>query len=294
MLKESFNPMMNLHTTPNPTLSRLTLLFCTIILFVGCEEGGTGTIDTVSISPQVSDALVSPDTVNVDTLSASGGTYTIKATGRVKASDADGDLSAVLLRIIGRDSATPFSETALHDDGVAPDSAAGDGLYAGSFEFELTRAEAGPYRIQIVASDSRGLESSALERTLYATRANSPPTLDAQSLVAPDTVDRPPSGSSLYFMSIAATDSDGLADVREVYFRNLNSPSQAKQFLFDDGGVVGPNGINSGDLFAGDGIFSIIFQVPFDVPTGLYQFAFQAADSFGDTSGTLIHNVVVQ
>jgi hypothetical protein len=96
-------------------------------------------------------------------------------------------------------------------------------------------------------------------------------------------------------MSIAAADSDGLADIAEVYFRSLNSSDPtAKFFLFDDGGTVQRNGITSGDPLAGDGTFSIIVQLPSTSTTGTRLFAFQAKDTFGDTSATVTHSLEVR
>ena len=264
------------------------------LTMIGCEETDTGTIDSTNTNPSVSSPGLSPDTVNVDSLTASNGLYTIQATGLVQASDADGDLSAVILRILHRDSSEPLSESSLHDDGISPDASAADGIFSGTVSFSLSRAETGPYRAQFVASDVRGLESNTLELTLFASRRNSSPTLDGQSLIAPDTVQRPSTGSTLVFMSIAAADSDGLADIKEVTLRNLDSQSQTKFFLLDDGGVISPTGVTSGDLLAGDGVFSIIIQIPSTIQVGLYRLAFQATDSFTDTSSTFIHNLIVE
>jgi hypothetical protein len=279
------------HPLPFPVVFTSIAL---LVVLPGCETGDTGTIDPGGTVPQVSNASITPDTVNVDTLVPSGGIYTFTTLATISASDADGDLSQVIARALRLSSTDVLAEAVLRDDGISPDQTSGDGVFAGFLEMSITRAEAGPYRIQISATDGEGLSSALLELTLRATRRNSPPVLDTESLVAPDTVQRPPTGTSLYFMSIAAADSDGIADITEVFFRNLNSASQSKQFLFDDGGVPGPDGIVSGDVLAGDGTFSIIFQVPSTVPQGTYQFAFQAFDTFGDSSATFIHDLVVE
>jgi len=265
---------------------------------VGCEENQLGLLDNKGNPPFTSDAVITPDTINIDTLTPVSGTYMISATIRAKASDLDGqgDLQSVTAQVFRPTSGSAFSEQPLRDDGVAPDQAANDSIFSGSVQFTLIRAQAGPYRIQISARDSRGFLSNSLVPTFFATRNNSAPRLDTLSLVAPDTVNRPSTGSLLIFMSIAAADSDGLADISEVYFRNLSSivDPNAKNFLLDDGGIIQKSGITSGDLLAGDGVFSIIIQLPSSVTPGLRQFAFQAADTFRDTSASFIHNLLVQ
>ena len=92
-------------------------------------------------------------------------------------------------------------------------------------------------------------------------------------------------------MSIAASDSDGVGDVREVYFRNLDSPSDTtkKFFMYDDGDV---NGV-SGDLIADDGFYSITVQLPSGTPPATYRFSFEARDRLDLVSVALIHPLTV-
>ena len=97
------------------------------------------------------------------------------------------------------------------------------------------------------------------------------------------------------FFSIAVADSDGLADVREVYFRTLPQAPSTKTFLFDDGGMRDPGtGLSSGDLLAGDGVFSRILQVDSSNTPGLRQLVFQASDTFGDTSRAFSHYFLIR
>jgi hypothetical protein len=181
----------------------------------------------------------------------------------------------------------------LFDDGIAPDSSLHDNIFSGIVQFSLTRAQVGRYQLRVTAVDLQGARSNSPSGQVQLTRRNSPPALF--NLEAPDSVTRPLTGNLLFGMSIAATDSDGLADVSEVYFRSLTSSTpERKIFLYDDGGVTPPNGVSSGDRLAGDGIFSVIVQLPFDVAAGTRIFAFQARDTFGDTSATLNHPLIVR
>jgi hypothetical protein len=284
--------------SPVRTVSGLTVtipVLLGIMLLGGCEEQDTGAIDPTGDAPQVENTTLSPAVVNVDTITPVNGFHTIATSVSVSASDPEDNISQVVARVLRLNDPATLAEATLRDDGLSPDSTAGDGVYGGTLEFDILRTEAGLYRIQFQATDETALASSILERTLEAQRANSPPTLDAQSLIAPDTIVRPPTGAILVFMSIAAADSDGLADISEVYFRNLAASDPTVKFiLLDDGGIIRPNGVTSGDLVAGDAVFSIIIQVPSTIDAGIYPFAFQAQDAFADTSATVLHLLTIQ
>jgi len=276
------------------TLSWLLSIVLFFFALIGCEEEETDTIDTAGEVPQLASPVIVPDTVNVDTLGATNGIYEIQTTASVMASDPDGDLTEVIAQILRDDPLAPIDETSLHDDGVSPDQVAGDGVFSGTIDFSITRPEAGPYRIQFKGSDGRALTSSVLEKTLFITRRNSIPSLDPTSLDAPDTVVIPVGGFASFVMSIAAEDSDGLADIQSVFFLSPDGTNPDFRFPLQDDGNADP-GPPSGDLVAGDGVFSILLSI-IDSPTirGAYRLLFQAEDSFGDTSATVLHNLTIQ
>jgi hypothetical protein len=160
----------------------------------------------------------------------------------------------------------------------------------------IPRTQAGVFRIQITASGPAGMVSNQLDLPLKVGRRNSRPVLSG--LIAPDTVTVPVGGSVIVRMSVAVADSDGLADVQQVYFRSLTSSTpDFKFFLKDDGGTGDPQfpgWPRTGDAVAGDEIYTV--QIPlFDSPTvrRTNTFAFQAMDS-QDTSTTLIHYLTVK
>jgi hypothetical protein len=198
-------------------------------------------------------------------------------------------LTANVLRPV---TAEEVARVSLRDDGISPDQTANDSIYSGNVVFSIQRANAGRYRVQFIATTSEGMISNILEKPLKLSRRNSIPRLS--DLNAPDTLQRPTTGSLLFSMSIAAADSDGLQDVQEVVFQNLNSISQQRLPLLDDGGVRQPNGITSGDVAAGDGIYSTIVQLPDTVSPRTFLFKFQARDLFGDTSAAILHNFTVR
>jgi hypothetical protein len=207
---------------------------------------------------------------------------------RTPAGDPDGlsSLRTVRAEIFRPRATGPFLTVTLADDGGSPDSTAGDGVFSARTTFTARRDQAGLYRVRFSATDVNGLRSTAVDLATLLTRNNSRPELFDSTLSAPDTVDRPATGSGSFFMSIAAADPDGLADIRSVFLQNLSS--LGRDALLDDGSA------GSGDRIAGDGIFSRIFQVPSTVPPGTYLFRLLAVDTFGDTSAPVPYALVVR
>jgi hypothetical protein len=259
-----------------------------------CEDQDGGTIDITGTPPLLADGVLSPDTINIDMLVPSNSLYTISTSARVTAVDADGDITVVVARVLRRNSSSTLLEIPLRDDGSQGDSLAHDSVFSGQLEFEIPRSDAGAYRVEFLGNDGNADLSNLVGATLLTTRANSPPTLDGMSLVAPDTVTLPIGGSLLIPMSIAAQDSDGFSDIQSVFFLSPDGGNPLFRFpLKDDGG--GDPGPPSGDLLAGDGVFSILLPVS-DSPTirGSYRLFFQAEDTFGDTSATFIHVLTIE
>ena len=182
----------------------------------------------------------------------------------------------------------------MRDDGVPPDLAAGDSIFSGYLSFSITRVETGPYRVLFLAVDNEDLESNTSDITLSTTRRNSPPQLDSASLDAPSVVTIPASGFIQAAMSIAAADSDGLADIREVFFLSIDGSNPDFRFPLKDDGGADP-GPPSGDAIAGDGVFTILLTIS-DSPTirGVYRLLFKAEDTPGDTSNTVLHTLTIE
>jgi len=278
-----------------PAVSWFTLLAAAII---GCESNNLPSFDAGGNPPFVTSVQVSPSAINVDTLTQANGNYSVATvvTARVSNPDGTGNLAIVVAEALRPSASSPFKQIDLHDDGLPPDLTSNDSIYSGMFPFELTRPQAGRYRIRVFAKDSQGLQSNAMEVSFSALRNNSAPRL--ANLEAPDTVTVPVGGGLLVHIAISAADSDGLADVREVFFRSLDSSTpDVRFFLKDDGGTepLGPPFFQpSGDTFAGDGEYSVLIPLV-DGPNvrRTNRFAFQAWDG-RDTSATLLHYLTVQ
>ena len=256
----------------------------------GCENSGTGVVDSAGEPPFISASRLDPDTIDLRQIAPSGDLYPVAIVVRadVTTPSTTGAPIAVTARIIPPDADFPSAEAGLVDDGRAPDSLAGDGTYAGVLEFNLLATQAGRYRLLVTARSAEGYESVSHERLVPITRLNAAPVLS--DLSAPDTVDAPTTQKLLIVMSVRADDPDGLEDIQEVYFRSLDSSDpQRKFFLLDDGDLAG-----SGDRVAGDGVFSIIVELLPGTPARTFRFAFQAQDTFGDTSATILHSLTVR
>ena len=281
-----------------PPISAAIALFAVLVLwaalYTGCDKNQLASLDSTNAAPLISQLVFSPDSVYLDALTPTNGEYTVTTSVRARATDSGGagDIAAVTADVIMANGSLAASGIGLHDDGVAPDSAAGDGVFSGSLQFQLTRAQAGRWQIRVSAVDHRGALSNALSGQLKLARHNSPP--QVFNLTAPDTLTIAPSDSSLLRMTIAASDSDGLADIIEVYWQSPDGQNPGFHFpLKDDGGLS--SGPPSGDLIAGDGIFSFMQWIK-DSPTvrGNYRLIFKAVDTVGDTSLTLLHNLIIR
>jgi hypothetical protein len=291
----------------SPGISIMTRLYaffatCTVLAAAwtlqGCDKNPLGTVDTNGNAPSLTAPLLSPAAINIDSLAPNSyGIYTFSVTMQAKVIDADGDLESVGVSVLRPGDTAPYYELNLLDNGVAPDAAAGDGIYSAPFQFEIYRSDAGTYRFQFFAVDKSGLTGNSVDLPFVVRRRNAAPTVGEP--VAPDTVVLPVGGSVLVKLSIAASDSDGLADISQVYFKSLTSSSpDFKFFMKDDGGLDPPGapfGIASGDSLAGDGVFTITVPlVDGQAQRRTNLFAYQAIDRSGDTSTTVYKYLTVK
>jgi hypothetical protein len=274
------------------------ILLALIMPFSSCEKTDFASIDAPRISPFLATPLLTPSSVNIDTVGVSEGKYSIFVESSVLVTDPDGpdDVEEAYVEILRPSAESPFFKAPLSlKAGAAP--VGQPSLFSGPIQFDIARDEAGRYRVRFIARNRAGLYGNILETTLDLRRNNSPPRLS--DLSAPDTILLPVGGSLVVSLSIAAADSDGLGDIQQVYFRSLTSSSPGfKFYLFDDGDATPPGPpffLSSGDAVAGDGRFSV--RIPLTDGPNVRRtniFAFQAVDSFGDTSATVLHALTVR
>jgi hypothetical protein len=261
-----------------------------LLALAGCEKTDEGTIDPHGTPPFAAFARTDPDSVLMKNLPQHNGLIDVTVTARVYIHDEDGaaDIRSVTATVVPAAGGDPIAQSDMHDDGISPDSVAGDGIYAAALSFSVDKSATGRFHVTFLASDALGMESNRLDIPLYMIRNNTPPVLS--NLVAPDTVTVPVGGTAIFAMSVQVTDADGQSDISSVYFRNLDSSDPTARFILrDDGGSL------SGDAVNGDGIYTITVQAS-DSPTvrKTNRLLFQAVDVYGDTSATLLHLLTIR
>jgi hypothetical protein len=271
-------------------------LFLLGIALTSCERTVNTALDADYSQPYLHTLEVFPVSFNTDTILVNGGTdpddiINLSLTCSIVADVPVPGQSIGVTWSVTRPGGGPVSSGGtLLDNGIFPDDIAGDGKYSGVITFSIRRVEVGLFEVSVVGAISDIVSSNRVIRTVPVFRSSRAPFLT--NLSAPDTVTLPPANQVLLIlMSVAASDSDGPEDVREVYFRNLDSPSDTtkKFFMYDDGDL---NGL-SGDSVANDGYYSIIVQLPSGTPPATYRFSFEAQDRLDLLSTPLVHPLTV-
>lgn len=270
------------------------------ILFISCEKGKNGTVDPLLVPPLIVSSSLHDTSVNLDTTSSGAvtrlpdGTFRISDSLHARLIDPNGsaDIASVTYRVHGPLSPDYFATGEMVPKGV-------DSIYtgfAGRVSFTLSRNEAGTYRIEVIALGRSNLTSNSQQVSLLVTRRNSLPRLGA--LFAPDTVVRPTTGYALVFLAVTATDSDGLDDIVNVYFRSLYSTDPNFEHpMLDDGNLNVPDSVIvsgavvSRDSVAGDGRFSRVIPVFSNLPLGTKLFRFYVVDKSGVVGDSLDHTI---
>ncbi len=251
-----------------------------LMIVSGCTKQTGGVVDPSGVPPFVGTARVSPDSLKVKSLPESNGvlTVTVGAQARVIRQPGAAAIASVTVDVIAPGSTDPLLTVSMHDDGVSPDSASGDGIYSATVQFTVPSTASGVYRLRVVATDNQGFTSNAVELPLVMSRVSHPPVLS--NLVAPDSVFVPVGGDATIPLSIKATDPDGQADIKTVYFLSLDSSNPTQQFVMT--------------AAAGDSVYSLIVQAS-DGPTvrKVYRFLFQAVNVSGDTSASILHRLTL-
>jgi hypothetical protein len=263
------------------------LLILALALAGGCTRQSGGVIDPAVVPPFISGATASPDTIKMKSLPQSNGvlTVTVRAQAILLRQSGTAGIESLSAGVIAAGANDPLLTVQLHDDGVAPDSIAGDGSYSALIQFTISRSASGVFRLKMVASDNQGYTSNIVEVPLFMVRDSHAPVLS--NLVAPDSVFLPSGATVTIPLYINATDVDGQADINQVYFQNLDSKDPTQRYIMKNDGSA-PGSV------AGDSTYAIIVQAS-DSPSvrRSYRFAFQAVNNFGDTSATLLHSITI-
>lgn len=252
------------------TNAKSTLILLLAILSFSCEQNKLGTVDVSTDVPFLASPVVSPDSVYIDGLTPTDSLYSISVVASVKVKTPRSGLS-VTAAALAAGSGQAVAQAILHDDGVAPDQVANDSVYAGKLDFRIKRTAFGRYRVRYVVRKGDGTPGNVVERPLILARANSSPAL-ANAGIRPSTPPGSSSDSTRVLLTVVASDSDGIGDIRQVTVTPRNTIDSSGRAMFDDGNLA------QGDQVAGDGVFSCYVWIR---PTGSLQdveFVFAATD----------------
>ncbi|MBR9976530.1 MAG: hypothetical protein KFH87_00455 [Bacteroidetes bacterium] len=264
-------------------------LLCTVIILAGCTDNEAVVDPVLDRSTMVLTGIqLSGYVFDTDTLDVLPGRdksdsdpIVLPLTLRVTVSD-PGEVGELRYRIRYE------GRTEVLHEGALQLSSVGD-VYEAAIAFDRRRGDVGEYRIDAIATDQSGVTANSAHAKFRVLFGNRPP--EIVTVNAPDTVDL--QAETIYIrMSAEVRDESGLADIKQVFFNSFlpdGRPSSGNPFTLRDDGNPG-----SGDDIAGDGIFSIIVQMPPATPHGEYRFEFRAIDYSNLTSNVVIHKLIVR
>ena len=124
----------------------------------------------------------------------------------------------------------------------------------------------------------------------FSDKPNYPP--EIIEIAAPDSIQ---AVQSLHGLAVAVADSNGLGDIKNVYFiatKPDGTSNNTKVFMYDDGGRIPRNGVYSGDVKEVDGIYTLIIQITETAAKGTWTFTFSVTDK-EDQTDSQAHNIVI-
>ena len=247
------------------------------MLWYSCEKNDDNIIDPILTFPTLLNAYITPNTFDTVILNSVVGVTVVS----------QDPVRRVSARVLN-----PYNvllvELELKDDGVFPDTVAGDGNYTASINYQLSCKLVGNYRVELNAINSSGLSGSTVNVGFLVTNTNNHQP-GISNLIAPDSIQRPSGTGSdsvkIFFLQVTATDPDGICDVNRAFFNSFKpdgNPSSGNPFqMYDDGNIL-----LHGDSTAFNGKFSLLISIinnPFRLPyippqLGNYTFKFNTQD----------------
>ncbi len=274
-----------------PFIAGALLLLC----WFGCEDTSRSSIDSSFSPPILLQASISVSAINTDTINVGATrkpedllpiTLTVAAT---LSPDAARPPLSVQVRVTNPNDYSTLSTANMLDDGSAGDLVKGDGLYTARPTFQIQRVQIGNFNVEVVATGINGYRSNTILLPLTIFRGNHAPTV---TLVEGADSVQLRNESQLLILRLKVSDEDGIADISRVIFNSFRpdgSPSGGNPFqMHDDGSAI------HADEKAGDGIFSLLVELPSITPPGTYRFEFQALDRSNAVSNLLVHRITVK
>ncbi len=238
-------------------------MLITGVVFLSCEKESDNVIDPSYISPLISDLYKSKDSVLTTSFAP-----LIDLNVSVKVSANGGsDIERVECKVNFPDGSFAGLYN-MADNGVLPDSAAGDGRYSANIKFNnITCLSVGQYTFSVYAYNKDELISNQINSAFFVINTqNLPPVITNTDL--PDSVVRPVTGQFDLTIKATVIDTNGECDINEVYFDAYR-----------------PNGLYIGRVpmsNAGNNIYSFtnpVLPSGADSSYGYFKYLFQATDN---------------
>lgn len=269
------------------TMKKLTLLICSLFLFASCEKEFNNVIDPEPVGYQLT-SLTIPDVVDLD---VSPAIIPKIAISKLPAGSE-----------VWYDVFAPFSNSLINskvemkDDGqvqTSGDATANDHTYSGKFTFgnsDFTGDYEFTFYVKSPGSQGGVNESIIALKTVMFKGAgvNEPPVISDLSM--PDSVE----ANTNFTITLKASDINGAVDIQGVFFLLTvpNGQPAGTFYLYDDGSsaiVDVTNNKTSGDITAGDGIYTRRLSFAPTSPKGDWNFEFKANDK-----SNAISNIISQ
>ncbi|MGA2669516.1 MAG: choice-of-anchor X domain-containing protein [Ignavibacteria bacterium] len=255
------------------------------LLFSSCEKKDNSVIDPTLNFPNIISASINPSTVDSAVVHCT-------AYAHVTSADPIDNVTATVTSPAPNN--TQEGVFTLKDDGVAPDSVSGDGIFSGYVSYTMDCRLVGAHKVEFLAKNVSGLVSNNIIQFLNVINSHDQkPVLS--DLIAPDSLQRPISGRNGAFLQVTASDPDGNCDVPfigGVFFNSYKPDSSGATgnpfSMYDDG-----DQLNHCDQTAYDSKFSLCIAIDNTAQLGYYTFKFNARDRSNQLSDTLIHLIKV-
>ncbi len=248
-----------------------------------CEKENSNVIDPILYFPTILDHYITPVTFNSDTVNCIAG-------ATVESVDPISSVSLKFYDLYGN----VVSIADLKDNGVYPDTTAGDGKFTGILNHVFICREVGFHNIEFLATSTAGLTSSPINETISITRSPNVPPSISNIIITPDSTQQ--NNQVFLIFMVTATDPNGACDIGRVFYTGTSPGGTVltPRNLFDDGSCceVEGTGLTSGDTTANDSKFTRkLFGGPPE--TGYYRYYIKAVDRSGDTSNVLADSIYV-
>jgi len=250
----------------------LTVLLLAI-LFASCEKNDPTVIDPTLSFPSILSTTFSPNVFD---------SVTVRAVATAHVTSQEPILSVVVTVVDPLNTKRQFT---LHDDGIAPDSISGDGIFSGYVTFTMDCRVVGPYIAQFLAENQVGLYSALVTQTFNVINSNGTPPLITAFTITPNNVILNDSLVFIFWASV--TDPNGICDIQKVICTGTKPDGSqiTTPPIFNDNGTPP-------DTTAGDGHFTAgAYGGPPEL--GYYRYYVKAYNRSGDSSNVLADSIYV-